>query len=196
MMYYVPAQQLKLQQMHHGQHEFGMQNIEVPHIKQMPWPVSQPMKQQKRIHVSLNREYGNLAQPSLQVQTTLCEYPYQQRNPLDVPQLHMSNCPHQTVVQPPALDDDILYSCKVIKQLQGNYEIETSTGRVQVSVILPKVAEHEEQYAKVHLVSNDGNALPDKVIYNELGCFKLCSASGKVEGVLTKGSNMKHSVEW
>jgi len=185
----------QLQQMHHGQPELGMQNIEVPRAKPMSWPVSQPKQQQKRIHVSINGEYGNLTHSSLQAHTTFCEYPYQQRNSLfDVP-LHMRNVGHQRVIQPSALDDDILYSCKVIAQLQGNYEVESAAGRVQVSVILPKVAEHEEQYAKVQLISSDGRPLADKFIYNDFSCFKLCSEN-KLEGVLAKGSKMKHSVEW
>jgi len=198
MTYFVPAQQLKLQQMHQGQPELPIQNIETTSLKNMPWPTSQPTKQQNRIHISINREYENLAQPSLPAQTTLCDYPYQQGSPyVDVSNLHMGNIAHQTVIQTPAaLDDNILYSCKVIAQLQGNYEIETSAGRVEVSVILPKVAEHEKPYARVHLVSNDGSALPDKFIYHELSWFKLCSENRKLEGVFMEGSNMKHSVEW
>jgi len=182
--------------MHQGQPQFPKQNNETTNTKNMSWPMSQPTKQENRIHISINREYGNLAQTSLPAQTTFYDYSYQHGSPfVDVSNLHMRNIA-QTVVQSPALDDDIVYSCKVIAQLQGNYEIETSAGRVEVSVILPKVAKHEEQYARVHLVSDDGNALADKFIYHELSWFKLCSASGKLEGVFMEGSNMKHSVEW
>jgi len=193
-MYYVPAQQLNLQQIKNGQQEYGIQNTEVPKMKTMPWPMSKPKSHQKQIHVSLNRDYGNIAQQSLSPQATLSEYQYQQRSPLvDVSQLHMTNVPHHPIIQQ---SEDILYSCTFIAQLQGSYEMETSTGTVQVSVILPKVYELAEQYAKVKLVSNDGSALGEKFIYNELSCFQLCSANRKVEGVLMKGSNMKHSVEW
>jgi len=189
--------QLKLQQMHQDQPEFTMQNMETTNIKNMSWPMLQPTKKEKRIHISINREYGNLEQPSVPTQTTYSEHPYQQDSPfVDVSNSHMRNIAQQTVIQSPALDDDILYSCKVIAQLLGNYEIETSAGRVEVRVILPKVAENEEQYARVHLVSSDGNALADKFIFHELSWFKLCLANGKVEGVFMEGSNMKHSVEW
>jgi len=187
MTYYVSADQLKLQQMHQDKTEFPKQNIET-----MSWPMSQPTKQQNRIHVSINRKYGSLALPPLPPQTTLCDW-----NPCyDVSNLNLRNIAHQRVIQQPALDDDILYSCKVIAQLQGTYELETSDGLVEVSVILAKVTEYEEQYARVHLVSNDGNALADKFIYHELNKFKLCSAARKVEGVFMEGSNMKHSVKW
>jgi len=192
-MYYVPAQQL--QQMHNGHP--GIQNPEVAHIKHMSWPVSKPIQQNKQIHISLNRDHGHLAQP-MSTRATVCEYPYQQRNPLvDFSPLHMRNLGSQTPLQTQhTIDDDILYSCKVIAQLQGNYEIETSNGIVQVSVILPEVGEHQEQYAKVQQVSMHGNALEEKFIYSELFYFKLCSANNKVEGILKRGSNIKHSVEW
>jgi len=196
MTYYVPADQLKLHQMHSGQAEFPIQNVET-NVKSLSWPMSQPTKQQNRIHISINREYGNMAQSPLSAQTTLCDYPYQPGSPyVDFSNLHMRNISHQTVKLPPDLDDDILYSCKVIAQLQGNYELETSDGNVEVSVIVPKVGEHEEQYARVHLVSSDGNAFADKFIYHDLHWFKLCSADRKVEGVFMEGSNMKTSVEW
>jgi len=195
MTYFVSADQLKLQQMHQNQTEFPMQKTTI--TKNMSWPMSQPTKQQNRIHISINRKFGNPTQPPLPAQTTLCDYPYQQGGPFfDVSNLNLRNIAHQRVIQSPVLDDDILYSCKVIAQLQGNYELETSDGLVEISVILAKVTEYEEQYARVHLVSNDGNALADKFIYHELNYFKLCSADRKVEGVLMKGSNMKHSVRW
>jgi len=190
-MYYVPAQQL--QQMHNGQP--GIQNPEVAHINHMPWPVSKPTEQHKQIHISLNNR--NLAQP-MSTRATVSEFPYQKRSPLvDVSPFRTGNLGSPTPLQtPPAIKDNILYSCKVIAQLQGGYEIETSNGIVQISVILPEVGEHQEQYAKVQLVSTHGNALAEKFIYNEPFCFKLCSANNEVEGILRKGSNMKHSVEW
>jgi len=187
MTYYVSADQLKLQQMHQDKTEFPKQNIET-----MSWPMSQPTKQQNRIHISINRKYGNPAQPPLPAQTSLRDSsPY-----VDVSNFNQKNIAHQRVIQPPALDDDILYSCKVIAQLQGTYELETSDGLVEVRVILAKVTKYEEQYARVHFVSNDGNALADKFIYHELNKFKLCSADRKVEGVFMEGSNMKHLVKW
>jgi len=108
----------------------------------------------------------------------------------------VNNMMHQHVTQPSSLNDDILYSCNFIAQLQGNYEIETSEGRIQLSVILAKVTDQEKQYAIVHRVSNNGKALADKFIHSELSRFNLCSANGIVEGVFLKGSNMKHSVNW
>jgi len=192
-MYYVPAQQL--QQMHNGQP--GIQNPEVAHINHMSWPVSKPIQQHERIHISFNRDHGNLAQP-MSTRATVSEFPYQQRRPLaDVSPFIMGNLASPKPLQtPPAINEDILYSCKVLAQLQGSYEIETSDGIVQVTVILPEVGEHQEQYAKVQLVSTHENALAEKFIYNELCNFKLCSANNMIEGILRKGSNMKHSVQW
>jgi len=197
MTYYAPTQQFKLQPMHPGQPEFRMQNNEVQNNKYMTWPVSQPTKQQNRIHISINRENRSLAQPSITAQTTFCDFPYGQRSPaVDFSHMQMRYFANQTVVQKPAFDNDTFYCCKYIEQLQGDYEIETPEGCVEVSVVLPKVDEHEEQYAKVNLVSSDGNVLAEQFIYHELSWFKLCSANRKVEGVLMEGSSMKQTVEW
>jgi len=193
MQYYVPSEQLTLQPIQHSQAKSGVHNIKVSNMKHMTWPVSKPTKHQQRIHVSLNRDWGN----HLSSQTTLSDLSYQQRSSLvDVPRLHVNNLMHQHITQPSSLNDDILYSCNYIAQLQGNYEIETSEGRVQVSVIMAKVSDQEKQYAVVHRVSNNGNSLADKFIHSELSGFNLCSADGNVEGVFMKGSSMKHSVNW
>jgi len=108
----------------------------------------------------------------------------------------VNNLMHQHVTQRSSLNDDILYSCNYVAQLQGNYETETSEGRVHLSVIMAKVTDQEKQYAIVHRVSNNGNALPEKFIQSELSGFNLYSAIGNLEGVFKKGSNMKHSVNW
>jgi len=47
-----------------------------------------------------------------------------------------------------------------------------------------------------HLRNVSGKLLADKFIYNDVSCFKLCSANKMLEGVLSKGSNMKFSLGW
>jgi len=195
MLYYAPMHKVKLQQMQHGQFDSGLQNIETPkNIQNIPWPASQPMKHQKRIHVSLPTDGGNISWPSMH---SACDNHYQLSSPLvDGPQMPMMNFPYQTVTPPPVLVDEALYSCNILAQLQGTYEQETSTGRVQVSVMLPTVSDQEDQYATVHRVSSDGKTLDDQHIYDEPFTFNLKSVDGKLEGCLTKGSDMKHSVTW
>jgi len=197
------ADQPTLEQKYWDEHEFSTQNLETTNIKTMPWPMEPPFKNKNRTHISLNRgEDGYYTQPFLR-QTPLYDDPYQHQRPIvdvrhqlhsplkDLYEIHTKNIAHETVIESTALEDDILYSCKVLAQLQGQYETETSIGHMKVTVIL-----REGNYARVHLVSNDGKVLTDKFIYHELFWFKLCSADGKVEGVFREGSNMKHSVKW
>jgi len=108
----------------------------------------------------------------------------------------MRSITQQTIIPAGVIDDDALYSCKIIAQLQGSYEIKTLAGCLQVTVILPEVAEQEEQYATVHRVSTEKKALPEQRIYEEPFWFSLKSANGNLEGVFRKGMNMKHSLKW
>jgi len=102
-------------------------------------------------------------------------------------------------VPPLTLDDDMVYNCNFLGQLQGCYEVETSAGQDQVSVIVPTLADVEKQYAIVRRVCSDGEALPDQFIYQELTQFTLCSVSQMGENVVAvfkRGSSMRHSVKW
>jgi len=99
------------------------------------------------------------------------------------------------VFQPPPLRDDP-YRCNFLGQLAGSYEIHTSSGVDNVSVIVPDASEIEKPYAIVRRVCDDGEALPDQFIYEEQLCFSLCSAEREVHGWLPKGINMKYSVKW
>jgi len=167
---------------------------------QHTWPVSRPTEQQKRIHVSINNEWGNIAPQPLASQTTHCDNAYQQGSPIiEVSRLPMGSTTHRPATPPSALDWDTLYSCNFIAQLQGSYVMETSSGHVQVSVILPNVSGQVEQYANyaiVHRVSSNGRALPDQYIYDEISWFTLKSITGNLVGSFRKGSNMKCSVKW
>jgi len=105
----------------------------------------------------------------------------------------------QAAVPPLTLDDDMVYNCNFLGQLQGNYEVETSDGQDQISVIVPTLADVEKQYAIVRRVCSDGEALPDQFIYQEPTQFTLCSVSPMGENVVAvfrRGSSMKHTVKW
>jgi len=115
------------------------------------------------------------------------------------PLLPSVNSNQQAAVPPLTLDDDMVYNCNFLGQLQGNYEVETSDGQDQVSVIVPTLADVEKQYAIVRRVCSDGEALPDQFIYQEPTQFTLCSVSPMGESVLAvfrRGSSMKHTVKW
>jgi len=97
------------------------------------------------------------------------------------------------------LDDDMVYNCNFLGQLQGNYEVETPAGQDQINVIVPALADAEKQYAIVRRVCSDGEALPDQFIHQELTQFTLCSVSPMGENVVAvfrRGSSMKHTVKW
>jgi len=96
--------------------------------------------------------------------------------------------------QAPRQDDP--YRCNFISQLTGSYEIDTTTGVDKVSVIVPDTPEIGEAYAIARRVCDDGEALPDKFIYEEPLYFTLCSVERKVHAVMQKGINMKYSVKW
>jgi len=99
-------------------------------------------------------------------------------------------------IPPMTLDNEEVYNCSFLGQLQGNYEIETSDGPDQLSVIVPTVAEGGEPYAIVRRVCSDGEALPDQFIYQEPTRFILCCVDGNVEAEFARGSNMRHTVKW
>jgi len=100
------------------------------------------------------------------------------------------------VFSSPTLNDDMVYNCNFLGQLQGSYEIETPAGQDQVSVIVPNVSENEVPYAIVRRVCCDGEALPDRFIYQETNRFTLCSVNGNVDAELRRGCNMKHTITW
>jgi len=109
------------------------------------------------------------------------------------------NSNQQAQIPPLTLDDDMVYNCNFLGQLQGNYEVETSDGQDQVNVIVPTLADVEKQYAIVRRVCSDGEALPDQFIYQEPTQFTLCSVSPMGENVVAvfrRGSSMKHTVKW
>jgi len=95
------------------------------------------------------------------------------------------------------LDDESVYNCSFLGQLQGDYEVETPVGSDQVSVFVPTVPEGEQQYAIVRRVCSDGEALPDQVIHQEPHQFTLRtvdSLENNIEAVFIRGSNMKYAV--
>jgi len=115
------------------------------------------------------------------------------------PQISGRNLNHQRFVPPVTMDDQAVYSCSFLGQLQGDYVVETPVGSDQVSVFVPRVPEGEEQYAIVRRVCSDGEALPDQVIYQEPHQFTLHtvdSVENKVEAVFIRGSNMRYGVNW
>lgn len=192
-MYYAP----NLQQIQHGQPELGRPNIDVPPTQQPMWPASKPTKQDKRIHVSLNNDWGMAIRQPLPSRISSGDNRYQQLSPhLDAQNLHIKNVTHQIVTPPASIDKNSLYSCNIIEQLQGSYQMQSSNGLVELSVILPTVSEQENQYARVHRLTSDGKALPDQFIYDDAFLFTLKSADGKPECIMKKGSNMKTFVKW
>jgi len=193
-MQYVPSDQVNLQHVQHDQLELGSQDVEVPNVQHLTWPMSQPTKQQQRIHVSINKDFRNFSQQPVISVPTLSSNQYQQGSTLvDTQQLRIANVRHQAVTPRDSIGDESLYMCNFIAQLQGNYEIENST---QISVILPQAADQEDHYAIVQRVDSDGKALADQRIDEELFWFTLKSVNGNLMGVLRKGSNMRQSVIW
>jgi len=115
------------------------------------------------------------------------------------PLLPCMNSNQQAPIPPLTLDNDMVYNCNFLGQLQGNYEVETSDGQDQVNVIVPLLGDDEKQYAIVRRVCSDGEALPDQFIHQEPTQFTLCSVSPMGENVVAifrRGSSMKHTVKW
>jgi len=90
-------------------------------------------------------------------------------------QMQVMSFAHQAVTPTPptVLVNDALYCCNIIAQLHGTYKVEAPAGLVQVNVILPKVYDQEDQYARVHRVSSDGKTLAEQLIYDEHYTFGL-----------------------
>jgi len=136
-------------------------------------------------------------QPYVPSLMSIYDYSSQPKTPLVTsPRMQSLNISQPIVLPPVTLENDLLYNCNYLGQLQGSYEIDAPEGQDQISVIVPHVNEVDEQYAIVRRVCSDGEALPDQFIYEKLAMFTLCSADGTEEAVLTKGNNMRHTVEW
>jgi len=99
-------------------------------------------------------------------------------------------------ITPLVVNDDMVYRCNIIAQLQGNYEVETPEGPAQVSVIVPSNNDGVEPYAIARKSCSHGEVFADRVIYEELGRFTLCSMDGTIEDTIMKGCNIKWSVRW
>jgi len=188
MLYHVPTPKVKLQA------EMGLPSNPLPDIRHTPWPISPPNEQQPRIHFSMRE--GTATQPTFSSENNIVDNFDQHGSTLFDLQNFNMNIANPAVTPPSTLDNDTLYNCNIIAQLWGNYEMDTSAGPMQIQVILPEVPEQEDQYAIAHRVNNDGKVLDDLCIYEEPSCFTLTSASGKVQGILRKGCNMKHSITW
>jgi len=196
-MNYIPIQTDELQPMKivedlkNCELDQGLQNINRPNIQ--PWPMSKCSSQQQRIHVSLGNDLETVVQTPLPLYKSVCINPCLQGSSVTGPrQLRMTNTVQQAFNPTGVLhDDNFLYSCNFIAQLQGSYEIDTSKGSLQVFVTLPEVFEQDEQYAIVNRLSPDGKALTEQRIYEEPYWFLLRSVNGKLEGLFRKGMNMK-----
>jgi len=166
--------------------------IQIPsYVQQVPQQVS-PVPS-----ISLDARTFSTAQLPMSSPMSLNDYQSHSSTPLShSPQLQGWNVNHQPVIPSLTLNDDMVYSCNFLGQLQGNYEIETPAGQDQVSVIVPTLSENEVQYAIVRIVCSDGEALPDQFIYQEPDRFTLCSVNGNVDAELRRGCNMKHTVKW
>jgi len=176
---------------------------QVPNIGMQPTIQMSPYMQQVPQQVSpvpcISLDARTFSTAQLPMSSPMSLNDYQSHTSTSLPQraqLQGWNLSHQTIVPSLTLNDDMVYSCNFLGQLQGNYEIETPEGQDQVSVIVPTVSENEEQYAIVRRVCSDGEALPDQFIYQELNRFTLCSANGNVDAELRRGCNMKHTVKW
>jgi len=166
--------------------------IQIPqYVQQVPQQVS-PVPS-----ISLDARTFSTAQLPMPSPMSLNDYQSHTSTPLShSPQLQGWNVNHQPVIPSLTLNDDMVYNCNFLGQLQGNYEIETPAGQDQVSVIVPTVSENEVQYAIVRIVCSDGEALPDQFIYQAPDRFTLCSVNGDVDAELKRGCNMKHTVKW
>jgi len=146
--------------------------------------------------ISLDARVFSTAQLPMSSPVSLNDYQCHTSTPLShSPQSQVWNV-NPTFVPSPTLNDDMVYNCNFLGQLQGSYEIETLAGQDQVSVIVPTVSENELPYAIVRRVCSDGEALPDQFIYQEPNRFTLCSVDGNVDAELRRGSNMKHTITW
>jgi len=147
------------------------------------------------ISLSLNRSM--FTEPSRTSPMSLYDYQSRLRTPLiSSPETRSLKMRQETVTSTLTLDDEPVYRCYLLGQLQGSYLIETLVGPDQVSVIVPSVHEGWEQYAIVRRICSSGLAIKDQFIYQQPTQFILCSLNGKVKAILKKGSKTKHSVRW
>jgi len=136
-------------------------------------------------------------QPNVPSPMCMNNYSSQCTTPLMIsPQIHDLNVSPPVVLPPLTLENNLLYNCNYLGQLQGSYEIDTPEGLDQVSVFVPNLDEEDEQYALVRRVCSDGEALPDQFVNEKLAMFILRSADGTEEAFLRKGDNMRHTVTW
>jgi len=170
----------------------GMQ----PTIQMSPYIHQVPQQASPIPCISLDARVFSTAQLPISSPVSLNDYQCNTTTPLShSPQSQGWNV-HPAVVPSPTLNDDMVYNCNFLGQLQGSYEIETPAGQDQVSVIVPIVSEKEVPYAIVRRVCSDGEALPDQFIYQEPNRFTLCSVNGNVDAELRRGCNMKYTVTW
>jgi len=169
----------------------GMQ----PTIQMSPYMQQVPQQVSPVPCISLDARTFSTAQLPMSSPMSLNDYNSYTSTPVShSPQLGWNVNP--AIVPSLTLNDDMVYNCNFLGQLQGSYEIETPAGQDQVSVIVPTVSESEVPYAIVRRVCSDGEALPDQFIYQEENRFTLCSVNGNVDAELRRGSNMKHTVKW
>jgi len=168
-----------------------------PTIQMSPYMQQVPQQASPVPYFSLDARSFSAGQLPMTSPMSVNEYQSHTSTPLSQsPQLQGWNLNPQAMVPPLTLNDDMVYSCNFLGQLQGNYEIETPAGQDQVSVSVPTVSENEAQYAIVRRVCCDGEALPDQFIYQEQNRFTLCSVNGNIDAELRRGCNMKHAVKW
>jgi len=183
-------------QVENSRQNVGSENTLTRNVKS--WPVLQPTKQQQLVHVYLGDDEETVAWSPLPLRKKyVCVSPYLQgSSAAGSAQLHMGNRTRWTVTPSGVPHNDSTYRCHFIAQLQGTYESKTLAGRVELSVILAKVAACEEQYAIVRRVTNDGRTLANQRIYDEPCCFSLKSDKGNLEGVFRKGMSIELSMKW
>jgi len=170
----------------------GMQ----PTIQMSPYMQQVPQQVSPIPCISLDARTFSTAQLPMSSPVSHNDYQSHTSTPLSYsPQLQGWNV-NPMVVPSLTSNNDMVYNCNFLGQLQGSYEIETPAGQDQVSVIMPTVSENEVPYAIVRRVCSDGEALPDLFIYQEPNRFILCSVNGSVDAELRKGHNMKHTVTW
>jgi len=161
----------------------------IPYVQQVP-------QQASSVTCSLDGSSLSATQLPMFTPMSLNDYRSHPATPISYsPQITGWNVNHQAV-PPMTLDNEVVYNCNYLGQLQGSYEIETSEGQDQVNVIVPTAVEGSEPYAIVRRVCSDGEALPDQFIYQEPTRFTLCCIDGNVEAEFARGSNMRYTVKW
>jgi len=161
------------------------------------WMPPQMLQQYQPSHYLLNEQDSNFKEPHVPAPMSLFTMDSQlYALHTDVPFWDNSAITQQSFTRPPTLEDEIVYRCNFVSQLNGHYETQTNAGPVQITVTLPKVAANEEQYAIVKRISSDGDVFDDQLIYMKPSNFVLCSVDGRVEAVMRRGINMKQLITW